>query len=217
MLIGMDAIIDYIQKKNIDSMDRDIYEFGVCTGGGTGQILRGFTKNLIQYDRYFGFDSFEGLPEETKGLFRPDIWHKGAFNAQSLLGKKEDEVVPYLINLVKDLTDRPIEFVKGFYENTLTPELAKEKQFKPALFVSIDVDIYKSAFQVLEYMVNQKLLVKGTVIRYDDWGDFTHPQWEGAKEYTIGESLAHMQICKEYDIEFEQVFFESGVKVVVVK
>ena len=41
---------------------RDIYQFGVYTGGGLAKIA----KHLTNYRRLWGFDSFEGLPEEVR-------------------------------------------------------------------------------------------------------------------------------------------------------
>lgn len=217
MLIGFETIIDYIKKNKLQNTNCDVYEFGVCTGGGTGQILTDFRDNEISFNKFYGFDSWEGLPEEAEGIYRPDIWEKGAFTAHHALHIAQDKVIPHLIAYTSRLTDRPVEFISGFYEKSLTPELAKEKKFRPALFVSMDVDIYISCLQVWEYMIAQKLIIPGTVIRYDDWGDFTHPMWEGRPEGTFGESLAHYQVIEKYGIEFEDLYLEHGVKVVAVK
>lgn len=215
MLIGFQAVIDYIKKNKLDSIGKDVYEFGVCTGGGTGQILESFTEHNIKFDRFYGFDSFEGLPKETEGLYCPDIWHEGAFTSAQHLHMAPENVLPHLNQYVKQYTDRPVEFIKGFYEDTLNDDLMKRHDFKEPLFISMDVDIHKSCIQVWEFMI--KLVVPGTIIRYDDWGDFTNPMWEGQAEGTFGESLAHKQIVEKYGIEFEDIFLESGVKIVAVK
>ena len=43
---------------------RDVYEFGVYTGGS----MRGLARSIKGYGTLYGFDSFQGVPEETAGL-----------------------------------------------------------------------------------------------------------------------------------------------------
>ena len=153
MLIGFETIIEYIKEYKLDTFKKDIYEFGVCTGNGAGQILQSFSDYGIMFDRIFGFDSWIGLPRETKRLWNPDIWKKGTFSAKEYLTKENiEEVTSYLIEYLKKFTHRPIELVSGFFEDSLTGQLNKDRLFKPALFVSMDVDIHKSCYQALDYI-----------------------------------------------------------------
>ena len=42
-------------------------------------------------------------------------------------------------------------------------------QMLPALYLQIDCDLYVSAYQALDWMLANKLVVAGTIIGYDDW------------------------------------------------
>lgn len=216
MLIGFETVIDYIKKNNIDGFDKDIYEFGVCTASGTCQILKSCTEHNIKFDKFYGFDSFEGLPDEKPGIYRPDIWKKGAFDSADHLHMPREMILPHIYKETAKYTERPVKFIKGFYADSLTPELSIENKFKPALFISMDVDIYISCIQTWEYLMSCGLIIPGTIIRYDDWGDFSHPMWMGKPEGSFGESLAHKEISDKYKLKFETMYLQHGVKIVAV-
>lgn len=213
-LIGLDKIVKIMKKEKSGSLDKDFYSFGICSAGGAEQILSAFKSENIVYNKCWGFDSWKGLPAETPGLFCPDVWREGAFKASEELQLQEDQVIPHVMSTLKKYSNN-VELISGFFKDSLTDFLIKIKIFKPALFIDIDTDLHISCYQALDFMARNDLLIKGTIIRYDDWGDFTHSLWKGAKEYTIGESLAHKEICEKYNLVFEDIFLESGVKVVI--
>lgn len=213
-LIGLDQVVKVIKERKLDSLDKDFYDFGVCSGSGTIQVLDAFNRENIVHNKCWGFDSWQGLPEEAPGLFRPDIWHKGAFKASKELHIPEEQVVHRVLSAIKEYTDN-VELISGFFSDSLTDKLTKIKIFKPALFISIDVDLYISSYQALDFMAKNDLIMKGTIIRYDEWGDFTHPLWKGNKEYEFGESRSHKEICEKYNLIFEDIFLGGGVKVVI--
>lgn len=213
-LIGLDRIIEVIKERNLDSQDKDFYDFGVGSGAGTAQILEAFKLSGVTFNKCWGFDSWKGLPEETPGLYVPDVWHKGAFNYAKDAGVTSDQMMPRVMDYLKKYNNN-VELISGFFKDSLNNDLVRLEAFKSAFLVSIDVDLHLSCYQALDFMAENNLLVKGTVIRYDDWGDFTHPLWKGVKEYEIGESRAHKEICEKYNLIFENVFLESGVKIVI--
>jgi hypothetical protein len=45
--------------------------------------------------------------------------------------------------------------IKGFFSDSLTPTLAKERGMQPALLIDVDVDLYVSCVQCMEWMVQQ--------------------------------------------------------------
>ena len=53
---------------------------------------------------------------------------------------------------------------------------------KPAFWVDLDVDLYISTVQVLDFMFKNHLIVPTTLVSFDDWG--------ATKEFEGGESLA---------------------------
>jgi hypothetical protein len=87
--------------------------------------------------------------------------------------------------------------VKGWFDEVLIPSLTTRLQLKPALFVEIDVDLYISTKQLLEFMTENHLIAEGTILYYDDWGE--------VDEYTGGESLAHQQWTEKYGVECERL------------
>lgn len=64
-------------------------------------------------------------------------------------------------------------------------------------FVNIDVDLYSSTCQVLDFLFQNQLLSPGTIIRYDDWR--TGAEWE------TGNSKAHQEKRNEYNAIFRRV------------
>jgi hypothetical protein len=57
--------------------------------------------------------------------------------------------------------------VKGFYDRSLTPDLANSLRPKKAAVVYIDCDLYASTVPVLEFV--KEFLQVGTIIVFDDW------------------------------------------------
>lgn len=86
-------------------------------------------------------------------------------------------------------------FVGGFYNETLTPQLAQ--QALPARYVDIDCDLYVSTVSVLRWLCQHRLLRAGSLIGYDDW--FETPFLRG------GESMAHLEVASEHLIHFELI------------
>ena len=118
-------------------------------------------KNLEQM-RFFGFDSFEGLPE-AKGIdVTPgqEVWlGRGGFSASL------NEVSSLLPR--KALDSGRIRLVPGWFDKSLTPELKQKHAMKSAAIVHIDCDYYESTVPVLEFVTD--LLVNGSVLIFDDW------------------------------------------------
>lgn len=103
-------------------------EFGVYRGDG----LRWWLEHLSPESRLFGFDSFQGLPEDWIAGHE-----KGHFSTG---GQPPDIAAPNL------------EFVVGWYQDTLAPWLDANRETlreKPPL-VNIDCDLYAPAALVLE-------------------------------------------------------------------
>ena len=64
--------------------DLDVYEFGVYTGVS----MRDIAKRVHGFGHLWGFDSFVGLPQETKGEhLEGSHWKPGGFSAADALGE----------------------------------------------------------------------------------------------------------------------------------
>jgi hypothetical protein len=112
--------------------------------------------------RFFGFDSFEGLPKAAAidVLEGQSEWiGEGGF-AASL-----DDVMRLLPK--KGVADGRIKLVKGWFNETLTDETKRSLELKTAAIVYIDCDYYESTVPALEFITD--LLVDGSILIFDDW------------------------------------------------
>ena len=160
---------------------------GTCLEFGVGSGTTYFYQVTAILDKYpnsklIGFDSWQGLPKETDGVWYPDRHAEGCLtfpkqNVESTLKSS-------------GLWDDPrFRLVDGFYENTLTSELQAEIQ--DLVFVNIDVDIHKSCVELLEFI--RPMLRPGVNLYFDDWKD-PIDKFEGK----WGEHLAWEQFLEKY-------------------
>ncbi len=139
------------------SIQGDVLEFGVYTASTINVI-----SSILDQDMVYGFDSFEGLPEEWKISTDDNLnkYKKGYF-ALKELPKVNDNVV----------------LVKGFYDRTLEPWI-EETNISQVKFLHVDSDLYSSAIFILTTL--NKYLVPGTVIVFDEmhpWGGKRYDTW----------------------------------------
>jgi len=111
----------------VDHLHRDIklafLEFGVSVGTS----MRFFVESFNNPDSlFFGFDSFEGLPESWDVEFKEIS--KGAFSTQGSPPK---------------INDDRVTFTKGLYQNVLPDSLPRLENYS-VVFVHLDVDLYSS-------------------------------------------------------------------------
>ncbi len=122
-------------------------EFGVYKG--KSMRLMGTLRPDM---RFFGFDSFEGFPQDD----RPD-WNK-------------DFSVPSLPRVPENCT-----LVRGWFEDTLAPFL--EEHPEPIAFIDIDCDIYSSTRTVLTTLHEAGRLHPGQVIYFDELINYATFPW----------------------------------------
>ena len=145
-----------------------IMEFGVASGGST-RVIRGTADRMERYygraarKRIFACDSFQGLPESYEGLA------VGHFAGEP----------PKIRN---------VEFVQGYFEDSLTEELAKD--VGTVALASLDADLFSSTKCVLNWLT--PLLRSGSLLLFDEF---------------IGESEAEKRAFEEWSAE-------SGVKTI---
>ena len=160
---------------HIGSRSGEILEFGVFEGNSINFISATLPDKVI-----YGFDSFEGLPED----WRYDC-QKGAFNANNNLPPVNENV----------------RLVKGWFNETL-PEFVKEHP-EPCAFIHVDCDLYSSTKTIFHELKNQ--IVSGTVIAFDEY--FNYPGWQQYEYKAFMEFVAENDIEFEYiaRTEHEQV------------
>ena len=118
---------------------KHVLEFGVFQGSSLSLI-----KNSLD-DTYkvYGFDSFEGLPEDWKNT----ICTKGFFST--------DGKIPDIPN---------VKFFKGWFDNTIHEYL---KEADNIGLLHVDCDLYSSTKTIFDNLHN--FIKRGTVIVFDEW------------------------------------------------
>ena len=156
-----------VLKKAFDSILLEhglILEFGVRHGTSIRQ-LASFTSKMI-----YGFDSFEGLPED---------WHKESKEIYSTKGK-----IPKVPNHVS--------LISGWFDKTL-PSFLEIHESDIAL-INIDCDIYSSTKTVLDLLKSH--IKKGTIIIFDEY--FGNLHWEEDEYKAFKESVNQYHWKYEY-------------------
>jgi hypothetical protein len=168
---------------------RAYYEFGLYQGFSiwfAEQIGRG--KVPADF-RFYGFDSFEGLP--------PTEVDRDHYKAGQLAADY-DTVRANLTRFGADW--KRLQLFKGFYSAALFAKLSETERFPPVAIAVIDVDIYESCVTVLEFL--KPRLQAGSLLVFDDYNDM-----DGSDVH--GERKALAEFKARTDVELE-LLFEQG-------
>ncbi len=160
--------------KDLSAIRRDAIQAapvgGLCLEFGTwkGNWIRAFAAWFPER-RFFGFDSFEGLP--------------GPWSTHD----------PEFFNLGGVLPEVPenVTLVKGWFDKTLPSFL--DKHLGPVSFIHMDCDLYASTMTVLD-LLHPRLRV-GTQIVLDDF--LVSPGWESEEKKAFEDFTARERI--KYD------------------
>lgn len=123
----------------------DYLEFGVFEGDSMRQWIH---LNENKDSRFFGFDSFEGLPTDWR-----EGQAKGHFALQGAMPQ---------------IDDPRVKFVKGWFENTIPP-FACDFSPQNRLLLHIDADLYASAMLALVHFAPH--MSRGTLLIFDELYD----------------------------------------------
>lgn len=145
-------------------------EFGVWKG----ESIRYFAANhKNQTSEFYGFDSFEGLPEKWDTF--TDTMNAGFFSVQGAL---------------PDLDDKRIKFIKGWFQNTVGQFLIKFKDsFKENIVVHYDADLYSSTLLCLmeiDSLKKRYLAIFDEFPGHETRALYNYQQATGAKVEFIG-------------------------------
>ena len=195
------ASAKFIELANgLASPTKDVYQFGVYTGGS----MAGMAQKIKSYGLQYGFDSFQGLPSEATGVaMQGPHWKPGGFSAADALGTYSYEKIleQILAKLPKERRAQA-RFVRGYYNESLVDGLLEKHHFQPALIVDVDVDLYQSTMDCMGWMLRNGLIIPGTLVRYDDWNAKT----------TWGETRAHMELAKQFGLEWRNITDAQGLR-----
>jgi hypothetical protein len=132
---GKDEVVDYL-------------EFGVFEGASIAQWC---ALNQNPGSRFFGFDSFEGLPED---------WHSGKRRGAFSTGGK-----------VPEIADPRASFVAGWFQKSLRGFVASYRP-QSEIIIHVDCDLYSSTLYCLTTL--DPVISPGTLIVLDDFFDALH-------------------------------------------
>ena len=153
--------------KQVQHRDGLHLEFGVYKGDSINRLAE-----LAPDVTWYGFDSFEGLPEAwTLGA------KKGAFSIDGKLPPERANV----------------RLTKGFFENTLPGFVAQHPGAKLAL-LHIDCDLYSATRTILENV--SSMLVPGTIVIFDEL--INYHGWEEGEFKAFMEFAAERGLAFEY-------------------
>jgi hypothetical protein len=169
----------YVQNTYLNREPVDYLEFGVFKGASIREWL---SLNKHNASRFFGFDSFEGLPER---------WRAGQ-------GKGHFDVG----GTVPHIDDPRVRFIKGWFQDTV-PSFARDFTPKNRLVLHSDADLYASTMLPLVYF--SPFMSKGTLLIFDEFYDRNHEfkavmDWQRIfrKSFTIVAEMGnYARICAE--------------------
>lgn len=143
-----------------NEVDGDYFEFGCHRARTFRMALTEARRHNLDTMKFLAFDSFQGLPAPQTG---PTIsyWTEGALATST-------EDFRSMIDEHGIYTDN-VELFKGYYDDSLTPELQKRllDEGRKIAVTNIDCDLYESAKPVFDFI--EPFLQEGSVIYLDDY------------------------------------------------
>ena len=150
-------LYEYLNFDTLQGAPIDYLEFGVWQGL---TIRRWCELNSSSDSRFYGFDSFEGLPENWNPRHP-----KGAFDVGGIL---------------PPIRDPRVRFIKGLFQKTLV-EFLKEFHTDHRMVVHIDCDLYSSALCCLTLL--HPHLVPGSIVVFDEFREL-EDEFSAFTDYT---------------------------------
>jgi len=163
-LIRAEALLAFALEQCV--VDGLVMEFGVYRGNS----LRIIADRVAQ--SVFGFDSFQGLPEDWTNFQR-----KGRFSLEGA---------------APQFNQSNISLLPGWFEDTLPVFLGQHEG--PARFIHVDADLYSSTVTILTEL--RARIVPGTVILFDEY--FNYPGWEHHEYKAFQEFIRESGLRYEY-------------------
>lgn len=142
-----------------------VLEFGVFSGNTVNHIAKQMPGR-----RVYGFDSFEGLPEDWRPGFP-----RGAFSTS-----------------LPEVADN-VELIAGWFDQTL-PKFVADKDDEPVALLHVDCDLYSSTRTIFNFLGDRFQL--GTIIVFDEY--FNYPEWRMHEFRAFQEFVAARGIGYEY-------------------
>tara|TARA_B100002052_G_scaffold251894_1_gene240245 strand:+ start:392 stop:1192 length:801 start_codon:yes stop_codon:yes gene_type:complete len=114
--------------------------------------------NIFENMRFHAFDSFEGL-SYSSNTNKPIQYFEGNYKAEEALFRSKLEEA--------QLDMSRVTITKGWFNETLKEELAKNLNLKEVAISYIDCDLYEPALEALNFIT--PYVRTGTILIFDDW------------------------------------------------
>ena len=147
----------------------DYAEFG-SWGGRTFALAHREARRHGHNATLWAFDSFQGLPEQSKAEDKHPRWEPGAMSTS--------ETEFHAICASNGIPRDEYRVVSGFYDQTL-PKLEATGAPNDIALAYIDCDLYSSTMSVLEFLLPR--LKHGMVIGFDDYFCYSASQLPGER------------------------------------
>ena len=152
---------------NKSKKERPLYEFGVWRGISFKYLIDTFKKG-------FGFDTFEGLPED---------WH------QEKQGKySADGIIPQVDGA---------KFIAGKFEDTLPRFFSKSRPL--ASIINFDADLYTSTLCALNY--SKPVIDEDTILIFDEFiinKNWEQDEYKALNEFCCSNNLSYEVLALSY-------------------
>lgn len=157
LLIAINSCFRKAQSLNILE-NTDYMEFGIFRGFAFWYAQAIANDSNINKMRFFGFDSFKGLPK-IKGLDIGSDFSKGDFKCG------RDLVEKYLNQFGVDW--KKTFLIEGFFYDTLNDKTKQQYELGSCSICVVDCDLYEAARDVLNFV--GPLLSNKSFVIFDDW------------------------------------------------
>lgn len=139
-------LYDYVNDRILNNREIIYLEFGVFKGVS---IKYWSTINSCKESKFFGFDTFTGLPETWEKFTNTRL--KGAFDVEGQ---------------IPEISDSRVSFIKGLFQHTL-PKFLESKSLQSQLVIHNDADLYSSTLYVLTRC--NDIISPGTIVIFDEF------------------------------------------------
>jgi len=187
-VINIEYCIKHIKENSITG---SFVETGTWTGGASSYALLSMMRNGV-VRTYWGFDSFEGMPNPTS----EDGDHGKSWigNDNTIVNNADrEECYQFLLNTgyKKD----KINLIKGWFQDTIS---VHKESIGDIAILRLDGDFYESTKVVMEFLYPQ--VVKGGVVIIDDYGHFEGCR-KAIKEYASDQTILYSDDGVRYFIK----------------
>jgi len=150
----------------------DYLEFGLFKGYSFWYAQSVAKRHGLTSMRFFGFDSFCGLPEiGPVDATKNNEFYKGQYACS------KEQVERNLDSKGVDWTKTVL--IEGYYADSLSAAVKSKCVLSSTPIVLIDCDLYESTAEVLDFI--EDLLREGTVLLFDDWNCFDRDDKRGQR------------------------------------